>query len=372
MKETCRKIAILAIIILIIILGFSTIVRAETGGTQEPTTQEPATQEPATQEPNTNLTDFSKAKFEWKLLSSGMTLEITNVTVNKDSDYSYIISNDSNKPETATLKDGEISIFSQSGTKNSGILYTTDNGLEAILMDKYVELNQDIYLWIIEQPDNANMNISVAGKKMDRYVYPKYAEVFRDTFMSSNNTQIAFNMPWATGTKRNFRIKVGKISNNDILKGIKNNKASSWEDLLNYAKSNNGLLNESVTSESSTYSNNKSALDISKLSNKAYYYLYVVLDDENGKYNTVEGVTLAQSTVTSETNSWGLFFLGDDNFKWENLEPNNAPNTNVNTNTSGPNTLPYTGITSFIAVASIATVAGVIYFKIKNDEYRGI
>ena len=49
-------------------------------------------------------------------------------------------------------------------------------------------------------------------------------------------SEIIYNMPFGRETNRKMNIKIGKISNQEILKDIQDKKADSFEKLLTYAK----------------------------------------------------------------------------------------------------------------------------------------
>ena len=90
----------------------------------------------------------------------------------------------------------------------------------------------------------------------------------------------------------------------------------------------------------------------SLLQDKAYYYLYVEFDDENGKYYPIEeGLQLVQGIVFDGDEYyaafWDLIEIVDEDFTWnlEDSELDNSEsgeqtgeNTNTNTNTGVNNT----------------------------------
>ena len=83
--------------------------------------------------------------------------------------------------------------------------------------------------------------------------------------------------------------KVGIINDTNTLNKIKNGNVAGMQELLSLAKSsNNTIFNQTVNSTKSgeSYANGyDDNIDITydKLKDGAYYYLYVKLDDENGK-----------------------------------------------------------------------------------------
>jgi len=193
-----------------------------------------------------------------------------------------------------------------------------------------------------------------------------------------------FNFPTET-ENRKFTVKVGKVTNTDILNKIKNNNYSGITELLSYAKNNNAVYSQSLTTTSLAYYRSDSALFDGRklLEDKSYYYIYVVFDDENGKYYPIEGVTLGQAWFSSSTNSWDLYAYTSGDFKWDNLSstyvpttpntvPNNPPaNPNVPVdNTTSKDIIPFTGSSTIIIISIILFVGlGIVFYK-KYDEYK--
>ena len=140
------------------------------------------------------------------------------------------------------------------------------------------------------------------------------------------------------------------------------------------------------------YNSTKNTIDLSgKLEDDEYYYIYVIFDDENGKYAPIEHcLTLSEASVYDGGEHWYLFPYGDDKFNWKEFSTENTGGDYTPTGTDGviPTTkdgttqtsdkststtiLPHTGISySLIVAISIIGVVGIIaYFK--NNKYKGI
>ena len=241
----------------------------------------------------------------------------------------------------------------------------------------YVELNQDLYLWVCEKKQEEFKYI-IEGKKLERN--PIALNIFSNTIVTCNTTQIVFNVPWDSKTNRNINVKIGKISDENILKNIKNNSNDAWKQLLSYAKASQAIYNQKLASDSSDNGIKKSKIDLSGLlEDKAYYYLYTEFDDENGKYYPVEGLTFGIADVYNNLNDkpWYIFFYGDDKFQW-NL---NEGDVNAETTPSKKEDdstivnkakLPNTGVQVTI-IGIIAIITGfAIVFKFKYKKYNGI
>lgn len=317
-------------------------------------------------------TDFSNAKFQLKKDGySRATIEISNVKLKEDSNYYLFITNNNSKLDTTSVtSEDRINIVYNNDTNK----FTT---LETDKVAGYVELNQDLYINILEQNKKGEENVIIYGKKIERFAEPKYSDAFFATFVSSDNTQIVTNFTHERTNNRKMQIKIGKITDQSILQKIKNQDSSGFANLLNYAKSNSGIYDQIVDSnqdsseiEYSTSTNKEKELINLKglgLEDNCYYYLYVKTDNENGKYADNEAVTLAQSTINKGDGYWSLFFYGSSDFQWADFS--NISTNNSEDNTTAKGRLPDAGA-KFIIFSSIIIVTmaiGVIAYKKYNN-----
>ena len=313
------------------------------------------------------------------------------------SDFFYIITQSPNAPE-----------FDKNDTKISNradqykSITMKEDKTTILGFEEYTELKGDLYFWLVEKFKDENKETQVAtaikGKKIERLQNPKYAELFTISFFSNSYTQIIFNCPHNDKNQRKFQLKVGKINDENILKKIKNNTSDSWPSLTTYARSASSIYNKTLTTNGTSgcgYKEDKSIVSRDQLENEEYYYIYALLDDENGKYNPIEAVTISQASIY-DNGSFYLFLLGSEDFKWEefdeNEEPDNKPtnqstnekeekepeeseepekprvettNANKADNTTAPNKIPQTGESVIIIVIGIITIfVGVISIKL--------
>ena len=109
-----------------------------------------------------------------------------------------------------------------------------------------------------------------------------------------------------------------------ILMNIGINLANDYTgitDLLSYAKKNSSVYSQTLTTTSPAYYKSDNVLfdGYNLLENKAYYYIYVQFDDENGKYCPIEGVTLGQAWIGDSNKYWDLLAYTADNFEYVGL-----------------------------------------------------
>lgn len=320
-------------------------------------------------------TDFSKAEYKLEKTSyNDVDLVISNVEKTLNHEFYFYITGDNKEPTFTEENHGE------------ELIYDSDKKeLHKYHCESYVELNQDLYLWILERKyENGTYeyNFVVRGEKLIRPTYPQYANVFWSTYLSNSDGQILFNVPWSDETHRKINLKIGKIKDNEILKKTQENTNAGLELLLQYAKIAETIYDKQLESSKDANGNSTahgyssiydSVLNLS-LENGAYYFMYAELDDENGKYYPVEGITLAQAS-TYETGGWYLFFLGDESFSWnlsDSIDGTEPSGGTKQDDTVSPIKLPNTGKTVMIGilVGVLAISIGLSTYKCKR--YKGI
>lgn len=319
-----------------------------------------------TEDDNTSTwTDFSKATFEWGDYTETdhrtPTLTIQNVDLNKENHYYYVhISHDKNEApdlsKIVNVNDGYWNIIKSDGKISSTIL------------NNYLETNGDIYIWVAEV-QNREQKIVLNAKKVNRLEQLPLTKRIVLYFGDSLAGGIFCYEPY-TSTERKINIKIGKMTDDEILKNIKNNNANAMTNLLNYAKNADAIF-ENTYSFGTT---NPTVPQNVGIKDQEYYFVYVELEDENGKYYPVEDVELYQASISGNTvkllNHTDRDFVysvsGDD-------ETNiNTGDNNVKDNTIATGKIPQTGVSATIItlILAFAVVAGFIAYK--TTKYRDI
>lgn len=310
---------------------------------------------------NGECTDFTNAKFELKKVgTSSCNLEISNVIPKSNSLYYLLITSNADKPK----------ITSDTEKKKISLTYDSDNKkFYSHELEEYVELNQDLYASVIEE--NKDKEVVIYGKKINRYSEPKYNDAFFATFMTNKKDQIITKFTYSGKADRNVQIKIGRVTDLSIIKKIKNEDNSGFESLLSLAKSNDGIFNKNVeikkdsksdvSYDANKDSNEEDLIKLDNLQDGAYYFLYVKVDDENGKYITQEAVTLAQGQTYP--GGWSMFFYGDNNLKWPDYE-----NTKQEDDSTAKGELPQTGVQATVIISLIVIFTGVGVFSYR--QYR--
>lgn len=231
-------------------------------------------------------------------------------------------------------------------------------------ISKYLEKSEDIYVWIYETQivNNVRQNkCIIEAKKIERPALKKIGTRMKCYFYNEETSTNLFEA-YDYENARKINVKIGKVTDKSILRAIKNGETDCLQKLLDYAKNADSIYTDTVPLGRSESVTNKL-----NLVNDEYYYVYMVLDDENGKYFPVEDVSLYQALTYEKDGktSKNLFDYLNDNFKW-NL--GNDDTTIDNTTATGK--LPQTGASIVIYVAiTLVIVAGVI-FAIKYKKYN--
>lgn len=327
---------------------------------------------------NLTWTDFSKAKFEVTKKSHTVDLSISNVTPYIGNSYYYVITAKNTKPSINFGLD-EI---------RSDTIHPLSFSLPADITS-YVELNQDLYLWIIERQfdEGVKYKYLVEGKKLERPEYPIYSDVFTSTMITNTDTQILFNVPWSDNHSRTINLKIGKIDDVTILNKMKNKENDAFQKLLEYSKKADTIYNQQLTStkRNNTYEHGyKDSLDLRNLiQDGSFYFMYAQLDDENGKYYPVEGITYAKADVYDD--SWYLMFLCSmDNWNApQNSTTTTKPTTTKPTATTptastkdttvAKTAIPFAGNKAFIIFMIVTTLITLaVIGKVQYNKYKDI
>lgn len=230
-------------------------------------------------------------------------------------------------------------------------------------VENFLERNGDIYVWIAETQINYATGIKetkfmVSEYKVERPAQKKLGQRMKCYFFD-DETSIHLWEPYDNKIERNIKLKIGKVTDINILKSIKNGESDCLEKLLNYAKSAEAVYTETIPlGRTETITNNIPMV------NEEYFYVYMELDDENGTYYPVEDVSLYQALV-GENVGKNLFDYLDDNFKWNLEEPEKQPDT-----TTTPENLPNAGINTVIYIAIVMLLITAVIIGNKYKKYN--
>lgn len=365
---------ILIMISLLLILGNAVYAEDALGDetTQEPETsveEEPRedttpddTQNPAQPEDSKQIQwpDFTNAKGQIERTGSQVKIVISGINhTSQKVDYYYALTKDNNVTEVTKL-----------AVKNSdGTLTISGKDLEQIY-----ETNCKIFLTIkLVAYDNSGRQERIM-KPVEIERTEQYGIGDRIKIQIMNYINVSINE--VMGGSRKLNIKIGSVTDKDLLNSIKNGESNWKQKLLQYSKSATPIYNSTVeTSENTSTASVKIDNKTINLNDKQYYYVYLELDNENGKYITVEDVHFTQA-YKDKSGVWLTtgFNFNDDGETPAPVVDDNSGNTGSASKdpTTAPGILPKTGEGIAVVVAIIAIIALGIFAKMKYTKYKGI
>lgn len=157
-------------------------------------------------------------------------------------------------------------------------------------------------------------------------------------------------------TDRKMQYKIGKITDLNLLKKFKTNEDQAFKELYEYALNDKGLTQGSLTGmykEADFNPANKITLE-----KDGYYYAYLKMDDENGKYYPIDDVAIYQ-----ENSGTCLvhFAFADMNFNSTELEDSTTSGTKY----------PNTGKIA-IGIGIVVLIGATYVLYRKNNLYKDI
>lgn len=184
----------------------------------------------------------------------------------------------------------------------------------------------------------------------------------------------AVNTMMHNGVQRTIRFYIGEVKNEDLLKNLNENKKGAYEELLEYAKQQKPNLKESSFKDTKSDVLDYNIVANYPIENGKYYFIYSILDNENGTYNDVEDIEIYNGVKSSQGVRLDKFkYLGTET-KPQNPNENSVNNVNTTNknNTMATKPLPNAGSSMLTIVILIVTIICVIMLYVKNKEYKGI
>lgn len=277
----------------------------------------------ATEVEEEKWTDFSNAKIEIigeptknvnieDATTINYKVKISNVTLNPEHIYSiYFHEKDSENKSGLAIKSSAQATLHEGESEGS-----------IKLASAFLQKKADIYVTIAEGTiDSINPQVVLTNKKIDHpELLPKLGNRFR-IYFNSINTQTFFFAPNDNKSDRTLKIKIGKVTDTEILKSIKANKSQGFIKLLGYAKKAKDYnYVGTIKYTAKTLSGSNVPTVEMNLTNGAYYFAYIELDDENGLYYPVEDIALYRAKGTKD-----LVRYSDKEFVWEIAEETKKP-----------------------------------------------
>lgn len=396
--NTLRKIlAILLAILFVITLGTTNVWATEgegtgnEGGTGTETEKKPT------------FTDFSKATFSLTRDEHKYNLEIKNVTLKTEEvsrEYYIFMTNGEQK---APIKFDENGYLVTTGLGPEDYRSFRSNQVDVSTMAS-VRLAHvgDVYLTILEYDGKYTATDGVTPREKYKIVEgiklarPKLESLTqRITVFPSSTETVIYDAQNSYYGELKYTVKIGRVTDQQILRDIRDGKSDCLNNLLTYAKNQQPMISKSGLVGSPQ--KNAGLFQNGQFTHRAYYYGYFAVETENGKYYPLEDVMLFQAVNSTSAHGDFLYNYLDKNFAWdleeapEPSKPGNeivVPPTKNNTvtnsnkptgitgnmdNTKAGGTIPQTGSMPMITICILAVIllaGGFAYYQ--NRKYKGI
>ena len=202
--------------------------------------------------------------------------------------------------------------------------------------------------------------------------------------VSSTNYSIkvnARNTMFYGRVQRTINFYVGEVTDTDLLKKLSEEGKGAYDELMTYAKQQVPNLKQDSFQDTKTGILDYNIVADYPIENGKYYFLYSILDNENGTYNDVEDIAIYNGVSSSEGVSLADF---EYTASEENETPSNTDNNGIsgNTNNNGINRnndnttatirLPAAGMSTMIIIILLVTAVCTIVLFLKNRKYKDI
>lgn len=300
---------------------------------------------------NENIPDFSKAKFNFSYTTyTNLALEITNVELTKDDKcYIYI---SKKKDENPTTKTEGINRIYKDNNGKINVYFSRE------LSSNILEVKGKNYIYIVREDSEENSQILLKAKEMEELKLPPLGQRLDIWLYDEEKTGVSNKIN--INSERKITYKMGKIESKDVLKSFKNDSSNqAYSNLLKYAKSAKYLTTGSITVDGLDYNISK---DI-KLENDAYYFVYMVVETKDGKYNELEDVAIYIENKSTDGKN-ALVHFAFNTIKVDDDEPDNT--------VAQVPEIPKAGKSAIIVTVAILIIAGgyIAYKKYKYLNFK--
>lgn len=188
--------------------------------------------------------------------------------------------------------------------------------------------------------------------------------------VNANNT-MCYN-----GVQRTIRFYLGEVTDQNLLQELSEKGTAAYDKLLQYAKEQSVNLKEDSFKDTVSSLLDYNIAQNYPIENGKYYFLWTILDDEDGTYVKVEDVAIYNGEVSNSGK------VGLNSFKYTPPQQGNT-NTVGDTNQINQNTtnndptvankqIPKAGFSVLGIIAIIIAIGAVVVFYIKNKEYKQV
>ena len=170
--------------------------------------------------------------------------------------------------------------------------------------------------YIVECDSDDNCTMTDEPLNVERPELPKLTQRYQNFLFSQDDQNSLSIFPFfpkiGTTGSHEINVKIGLINDEDLLEKIANEEPGSLEELMEYAKVNDGVIfskNDNVSED----------IDIGdfEVVNGAYYYMYTYYTNTDGLYRNLDDITVAMGKADMLVNDvdWSHYLTSDE--LWE-------------------------------------------------------
>ena len=313
-------------------------------------------------------TDFEKAKLSIQSEErnrNDFDIKLENIQLNLNNNYYVHLSHNQNEHIDIKSIDDIYDSLNDDGEKIWGTTintYSNEINMNSLYRNIFAEAGE-VYATICEVDQENNIpRIVLENYKIERLQSLPLTQRITGYFFSDSTSTFCWEIYGDKERKVNY--KVGIVSDVTLLKRIQNGEETAFEELMKYANENEPLstgtliLGEDVT-----------ILDKINLDKNLYYYVYMEMDTENGKYLDIQDISLYK--VIDNGNNSSLVSVSDESFEWD-LEDGNNANVNNDSTIADFDKLPFAGKSIIVIFGIIILVVTSIILYKKYQLYKNI
>ena len=209
--------------------------------------------------------------------------------------YVKLVNENDPKPSITSAKTGEVS--AEDITKLKAV--STDRNGEININDDWYMLKGYNYAYVVKCMGTDSCEVVNDNPiEIEKPMLPSYTNRYKITFVAKElqaYSNFPDGRPFGINGSHTKVIKLGKITDNDVIRKLAKSESDAISSLMNYAVSADGQTFETNDSNLTT---DTSSVAIEP---KAYYYVYVTYKNDDGLYRDLSDVTVAQGVMHDGT-----------------------------------------------------------------------
>jgi len=278
-----------------------------------------------------------------------------------------------------STNDNVSDVITDSSYFDSSSYYISEKNLiESSGYNEYASMYGDVYVTLYEYDDNLLVYNRVSKTILVERKFMDYGSRMEAGFYSQDGG-VDLIIHDIYNRNSNLNIKIGEVKDDNILYNF--SKTSDYSEILEYVKKDVKPILD-FSENLSKFSNFYGKYDSKEIIDGNYYYIYLEIDTENGKFYPLDEIIISQAKNGNLSSDFDFEFELDDNTKDDEqnsiVENNKDILNDANNNVSVKDdnniiTNPNTGINDFsFPFLALSVIVGLIYFTFKKNKFNKI